>query len=197
MFFAIEQGGADDIRQIGGGDDGDPGSEEREGEGGQALHVDFEGPAVEGEAGEEGLDGLPELIELAHFAEEQGDIQRTEGKEEGSGEEDGGAAFQHLGAENFIAAVGRHEEHIALAGVHIPMEGDDAFKAHDQRAAEGKEGERQDGDSRGVFLLRIEPIKEGDFRYGGDGQENDLGEPGFTQFIFHEFQHVDYPSVCP
>ena len=72
---------------------------------------------------------IPELF-VGSLTQDQGEIQIAQPEEERAGKQQGEGTFDHLGSEDPIAAVGRHEEHVALFGVHVPMQRYDAQDSH-------------------------------------------------------------------
>ena len=141
--------------------------------------------SVDGDVGQEVLDGVPHLLEAGHLAEQQGDVQDAEGEEEGAGQKDGEAAFQDLRAQDLVAAVGCHEEHVALAGVHVPVQGGDALHADQEDAQEGQEYQGDHADGHGGFVLSVETDQVGDLGDGGDRQDHQFGCLCFAEFVFH------------
>ena len=81
-LFAVEERRADDIRQVGGGDQGNPAGQEIERQRGHGRQVNGDRPAVDRETGYEFPDLLPELAQFPLLRENEGEIQRADGEEE-------------------------------------------------------------------------------------------------------------------
>ena len=128
---------------------------------------------------------------------QQRDVQRAQGEEEGAGREDGQAVFQHLAAEDLEARVGRHVEHVALAGVHVLVHGQHALDADEHHSAEGQHGQREDGQAIDLLQIEVEAHKERHLGEGRDAQDDHFGVPGFPEFIFDEVFHASSSSWPP
>ena len=189
-LLALQQGGGDDVRQIANSDGGDPAAQQVAHEAGNACKRELE---LGVNAVQHALQEIEGFRRIAVAADEKTEIEEDDAQKERAAQQGGQGVFDHFCAEDLVGAVGGHEQHIALAGVHVPMERDDALDAHEQDAEDADHGhdEQDDALTGGIVFACLD--EENHFADDGGGEERQLHEQGFAHFIFHQFEHLTSP----
>ena len=138
----------------------------------------------------------PELFQLMIFAQEQTEIPQGQQRKKRTGQQHGKSVFQHLGTQNGPTAVGRHEQHIALLGAHIPVKNHQGLYADGKYAKHGREGQKRNTNPGPIRIIPEHAHQEHDLRDQRKGQYHQFGRPGLPEFIFDQLAH-EIASTCP
>ena len=118
------------------------------------------------------------------FLFNHGEVQRAEPQAHCTQNQQGQAAFRHLGAQDLIGAVGGHEQHVSLAGVHILVQGDQAQNADKEETEHGGHHEKDDAQCLCVALISQASVQEDTFHNQDNRENKEFRESGFPEFVF-------------
>ena len=103
--------------------------------------------------------------------------------------------FRHLGTQDLIGAVGRHEQHVSLAGIHILVQGNQTQDTDKKETEHEGHDEKDDTQCFCVVLISQAAIQEDTFHNKDNRENKEFRESGFPEFVFQKLHH--YACTSP